>query len=188
MGFRVIIWGILTYVNSLYIGNGGGGGLALFGTGCLWTWPTQLAEVQRQLQNQEMVDQDVVMNDSGYRNTVGGGYATTLGSVLHELGHCFDLGHSLEGIMARGFDDIDTALSQELATTVDNRRFGGKQTLKPCSVFSPAMVKRSGTMTMDDNTSSPKFTSVRRSDSVSKYLEEYAEKRHKWSRQQSYNR
>ena len=31
----------------------------------------------------------------------------TLGSVLHELGHCFDLGHTEEGIMARGFDDLD---------------------------------------------------------------------------------
>ncbi len=29
------------------------------------------------------------------------------GSVLHELGHCFDLGHTAEGIMARGFDDLD---------------------------------------------------------------------------------
>jgi hypothetical protein len=27
--------------------------------------------------------------------------------VLHELGHCFDLGHTAEGIMARGFDDLD---------------------------------------------------------------------------------
>ena len=29
------------------------------------------------------------------------------GSVLHELGHCFDLGHTAEGVMARGFDDLD---------------------------------------------------------------------------------
>jgi hypothetical protein len=27
----------------------GGGGLALFGVGCLWTWPTHLTQVQARL-------------------------------------------------------------------------------------------------------------------------------------------
>lgn len=47
------------------------------------------------------------MDDSNYRGTYGGCLATTLGSVLHELGHTFDLGHTREGIMGRGFDNID---------------------------------------------------------------------------------
>lgn len=33
--------------------------------------------------------------------------ATSLGAVIHELGHSLDLVHSDEGIMARGFDDIN---------------------------------------------------------------------------------
>lgn len=47
------------------------------------------------------------MDDSNYRGTHGGCLATTLGSVLHELGHTFDLGHTREGIMGRGFDYVD---------------------------------------------------------------------------------
>ena len=47
------------------------------------------------------------MDDSNYRGTHGGCLATTLGSVLHELGHTFDLGHTRDGIMGRGFDYVD---------------------------------------------------------------------------------
>ena len=41
------------------------------------------------------------------RGTVGGCVATTLGAVIHELGHALDLAHSDDGFMARGFDDLD---------------------------------------------------------------------------------
>lgn len=40
------------------------------------------------------------------RGTLGSCFSTTLGSVLHELCHVFDLGHTEEGIMGRGFDNI----------------------------------------------------------------------------------
>ena len=40
------------------------------------------------------------------RGTYWANYSTTLGAALHELGHCFDLMHMPEGIMARGFDDM----------------------------------------------------------------------------------
>ena len=42
-----------------------------------------------------------------HRHTWGACLSTSLGSVVHELGHCFDLVHTDAGIMARGFDDID---------------------------------------------------------------------------------
>lgn len=54
-----------------------------------------------------VVDTEQLMDDSNYRGTHGGCLATTLGSVLHELGHTFDLGHTREGIMGRGFDYVD---------------------------------------------------------------------------------
>nr|CDS21697.1 zinc metalloproteinase YIL108W [Echinococcus granulosus] len=34
-------------------------------------------------------------------------YTTALGTMLHELGHCFDLDHNFEGIMRRGGDDLN---------------------------------------------------------------------------------
>ncbi|XP_024945724.1 putative zinc metalloproteinase YIL108W isoform X3 [Cephus cinctus] len=85
----------------------GGGGLALFGSACLHTWPTCLAQVLPRFLDSTLVDTEQLMDDSNYRGTHGGCLATTLGSALHELGHTFDLGHTREGIMGRGFDYVD---------------------------------------------------------------------------------
>ncbi|XP_044008346.1 putative zinc metalloproteinase YIL108W isoform X2 [Aphidius gifuensis] len=85
----------------------GGGGLALFGSACLHTWPTCLGQVIDKFLDTTIIDTDYLMDDSNYRGTHGGCLATTLGSVLHELGHTFDLGHTKEGIMGRGFDYVD---------------------------------------------------------------------------------
>ena len=46
-----------------------------------------------------------------YRGTYGGCFSTTLGALVHELGHSLDLGHTENGIMARGFDDMDRFFS-----------------------------------------------------------------------------
>ncbi|XP_076645492.1 uncharacterized protein LOC143354963 isoform X2 [Halictus rubicundus] len=85
----------------------GGGGLALFGSACLHTWPTCMNQVLARFLDATVVDTEQLMDDSNYRGTHGGCFATTLGSVLHELGHTFDLGHTREGIMGRGFDYVD---------------------------------------------------------------------------------
>ncbi|XP_066602461.1 uncharacterized protein [Prorops nasuta] len=85
----------------------GGGGLALFGSACLHTWPTCMAQVLSRFLDTTLVDTEQLMDDSNYRGTHGGCLATTMGSVLHELGHTFDLGHTREGIMGRGFDYVD---------------------------------------------------------------------------------
>ncbi|ETN64183.1 hypothetical protein AND_004063 [Anopheles darlingi] len=86
----------------------GGGGLALFGTGCLYTWPTMLEHVGAAFSNPQLVDCANLLDDSNYRRTYGGCFATTLGSVCHEMGHTFDLGHTPDGsIMGDGFDGIE---------------------------------------------------------------------------------
>ncbi|XP_069365420.1 uncharacterized protein [Maniola hyperantus] len=85
----------------------GGGGLALFGTACLYTWPMSVKEIIPKFLDASPVNYRRFMDDSGYRGTLGGCFATTLGSVFHELGHTFDLGHTKDGIMGRGFDNID---------------------------------------------------------------------------------
>ncbi|XP_043261191.1 putative zinc metalloproteinase YIL108W isoform X2 [Colletes gigas] len=85
----------------------GGGGLALYGSACLHTWPTCTAQVLPRFLDATVVDTEQLMDDSNYRGTYGGCLATTLGSVLHELCHTFDLGHTREGIMGRGFDYVN---------------------------------------------------------------------------------
>ena len=53
-----------------------------------------------------------------YRGTVGGCFATTLGGLIHELGHMLDLGHTENGMMSRGCDDVDKFFT--LATSTPN--------------------------------------------------------------------
>jgi len=160
----------------------GGGGLALFGSGSLWTWPTHLSKVQTRLLNEEKINTDEFMDDSAYRGTVGAMFATTLGSVLHELGHCFDLGHSSSGIMARGFDDLD----QYLTLTSRKKCRTGRSGLAPCSAWK---LSPDSDVILEDSQAnqdpmSPRFTSIRRTESVSKYLENYARRR---IRSETYN-
>ncbi|XP_034945938.1 uncharacterized protein [Chelonus insularis] len=98
----------------------GGGGLALFGSACLHTWPTSLNQVLNKFLDTSIIDTDQLMDDSNYRGTHGGCLATTLGSVLHELGHTFDLGHTREGIMGRGFNYVDHVFVGKEAVTINN--------------------------------------------------------------------
>ena len=97
----------------------GGGDFALLGSGCLYTWPENLSEVIPAFSDATDIDSTRFMDDSAYRKTVGGCYATTLGALIHELGHTFDLGHAANGFMARGFDDIDRFFT--LSNKVQNK-------------------------------------------------------------------
>ena len=45
----------------------GGGGLALFGSGCLFTWPKKLDEVQERFEDRTEVDWLHYMDDSAFR-------------------------------------------------------------------------------------------------------------------------
>ena len=84
----------------------GGGGLALVGTGALYTWATDVLDVMNSFLNDDPTDTKTLMDFSAGRGTWGASYGTHLGSVLHELAHTFDLGHTPHGIMARGFEDL----------------------------------------------------------------------------------
>jgi Putative peptidase family len=87
----------------------GGGGLALFSSSGLFTWPSTPADVMPCFSDARLGDGTRIHDDSAYRSTWWGMASTTLGSTLHELGHTFDLPHSKEkqDIMTRGFDRIN---------------------------------------------------------------------------------
>ncbi|KAM7535509.1 hypothetical protein Aperf_G00000101934 [Anoplocephala perfoliata] len=89
----------------------GTGGLALFGSGTLYTWPERIEDLESCLTNTKEVDRRRFLDDSAYRFTYWANYSTALGTMLHELGHCFDLDHAPSGIMRRGGDDLNLILA-----------------------------------------------------------------------------
>ncbi|XP_034671151.1 uncharacterized protein LOC117903318 isoform X5 [Drosophila subobscura] len=94
----------------------GGGGLALFGSAHFYAWPRTFTEIGDCVRSAERVDVARLPDESNYRRTYGGVYASTLGAVCHELGHCFDLGHTLDGVMGHGFDYLNRVLTVDQAT------------------------------------------------------------------------
>lgn len=85
----------------------GGGQLGLFGTGGLHTWAKDVEELLPCFTDSREINKSKLFDDSAGRGTFWANYSTTLGAALHELGHCFDLMHTPEGIMGRGFDDMN---------------------------------------------------------------------------------
>lgn len=87
----------------------GGGGLALFGSGNLFTWPSRLQDVQSAFMDARVLDPAKVFSDSAFRHTHWGAASTTMGATLHELAHTFGLPHTREpmDIMTRGFDQFN---------------------------------------------------------------------------------
>ena len=84
----------------------GGGRLALVGTACLYTWASSLRELRNRFEDSRLVDRNLLMDDSNNRGFLWSCYSTTLGAMIHELGHVFDLGHSHSGIMAFQFHNV----------------------------------------------------------------------------------
>lgn len=55
-----------------------------------------------------------------FRGTHGTCFTTTLGAALHELCHTFDLAHTQDGIMSRGFDNIHKFFVVTTTNTVED--------------------------------------------------------------------
>jgi hypothetical protein len=87
----------------------GGGRLALFGSGTLYTWPETLDDVVPAWMDARVTDTLVLMDDSAYRARWWANFATGLGACLHELGHTLSLPHPANGrgVMAREFDHVN---------------------------------------------------------------------------------
>ncbi|KAL3317662.1 hypothetical protein Ciccas_003683 [Cichlidogyrus casuarinus] len=85
------------------------GSLALFAFPNYRIWPTKLAQISETLSNVDCIHDSE--DFSANRHTVWANYSTSLGTILHEIGHCLDLDHSHAGIMRRGGDDINLVLA-----------------------------------------------------------------------------
>lgn len=100
----------------------GGGQLALFGGASMFTWPSSVRDICPAFLDARPIDSDRFFDDSGGRGARLGRRAstsTTIGALLHELGHCLSLPHPCAdadanggGIMSRGFDDFDRLFIQ----------------------------------------------------------------------------
>ncbi|XP_059618187.1 uncharacterized protein LOC132262790 [Phlebotomus argentipes] len=87
------------------------GGLALLGSACLFSWPEAVQDVRGCLEDETRVPLAELMDDSAYRGTFGGCFATSLGALLHEMGHIFDLAHCADGVMGNDSDRLDQMLT-----------------------------------------------------------------------------
>ena len=103
----------------------GGGNLALFGGGDLFSWPDSVASVQAAFMNAARVDPKKVFSDSVGRHTFWANASTTMGAALHEIGHTFGLPHSrdVHDMMTRGHDRLN-----RFFTLVEPPHAGRKET------------------------------------------------------------
>ncbi|MCL4193151.1 MAG: metallopeptidase, partial [Thermoguttaceae bacterium] len=91
----------------------GGGGMGLFGSGSLFSWPNSLEDAAAVFADTTPIDASRVHDDSVDRSVIWGLASTTIGATLHEMGHTFDLPHSPDPfcIMSRGFDHFNRRFS-----------------------------------------------------------------------------
>lgn len=119
----------------------GGGDFAVFGTGCLYTWPRSISDIMGSFESTTPVDLKHFLDDSNSRKTFGGCFATTLGSVCHEVGHIFDLGHSQSGIMGNGFDFVNRVFTVRNQTDDLPNRITGTVTSQQKTNNDPRLTK-----------------------------------------------
>lgn len=90
----------------------GGGSLGLFGSGSMRYWPASVHGSFHAFHDGSKVDPKVSFDDSGLRFTAWANASTTIGAMMHEMGHTFGLPHTTDRrcIMSRGFDQFSSAL------------------------------------------------------------------------------
>ena len=100
----------------------GGGWQALFGSGCMYTWPDSLDGVVKAFTDFTPVDGKHFHDDSADRSVYWAAASTTIGAALHELGHTFSLPHSNESrdIMTRGHDQLNRFFVMREAPSKEN--------------------------------------------------------------------
>lgn len=129
----------------------GGGFLCLMGSGCFYSWPNRIEDVADALSSKKSIDLSKLLDDSNYRRTYGGCFATTLGALVHELGHCFDLAHTETGLMGNDVDFMNRFfLSENLTENVPKRlvrscQLSAIQTTKATGMQRFTKIKKPGT-------------------------------------------
>lgn len=89
------------------------GDFALIGGGTLFAWPESVRRVGECFENVDRVDGHRLCDDSNGRGTFGGCFSTALGTMCHEIGHIFDLGHTADGIMGSDIDYVHRVFINE---------------------------------------------------------------------------
>ena len=90
--------------------------------------------------------------------------------MIHELGHTLDLGHTENGIMARGFDDMDRFFTICPAKADSN---AGQQLRRNSLRFCGAVPKETYSIEK-----SSRFGKIKRNDNGSNILEEYQKRKY----------
>lgn len=87
----------------------GGGGKALFGGSCIYSWPDSIQAAQAAFMDATPIDGEKFHVDAVGRDVFWANTSTCLGACLHEIDHTFGLPHSMDGrdIMTRGFDGFN---------------------------------------------------------------------------------
>lgn len=106
-----------------------GGSVAVFSSAFFYSWPQYFEDIYKCFLNTKQLDLLIYPDESNYRQTWCGVYASTLGAVCHEIGHMFHLGHTINGFMGNGLDYINRVfipnnltehLAQRLSDHLDN--------------------------------------------------------------------